>query len=85
LITCRSPLRTSLIGGGTDLPEFYERHGGAVVWTTIDRWMHVMVARRFEGDVRVRFSTTEIVPKASDVEHELGVAGGAWHWRSGGS
>jgi D-glycero-alpha-D-manno-heptose-7-phosphate kinase len=71
LIISRTPLRISFVGGGTDLPEFYERHGGAVVSTTIDKWIHVIVARRFEGDVRVSYSRTEIVPKASDVQHEL--------------
>lgn len=71
MIISRTPLRISFVGGGTDLPEFYERHGGAVVSTAIDKWIHVIVARRFEGDVRVGYSTTEIVPKASDVQHEL--------------
>jgi D-glycero-alpha-D-manno-heptose-7-phosphate kinase len=71
LIISRTPLRISFVGGGTDLPGFYERHGGAVVSTTIDKWIHVVVARRFEGDVRVSYSKTEIVPKAADVKHEL--------------
>lgn len=71
MIISRTPLRIGFVGGGTDLPEFYERHGGAVVSTTIDKWIHVIVARRFEGDVRVSYSRTEIVPKASEVEHEL--------------
>jgi D-glycero-alpha-D-manno-heptose-7-phosphate kinase len=71
LLVSRTPLRISLVGGGTDLPAFYEQHGGAVVSTTIDKWIHVIVARRFEGDVRVAYSRTEIVDKAADVEHEL--------------
>ena len=71
MIISRTPLRISFVGGGTDLPEFYERHGGAVVSTTIDKWIHVIVARRFEGDVRVSYSRTEIVPKAPTCKHEL--------------
>ena len=71
MIISRTPLRISFVGGGTDLPEFCDVHGGAVVSTTIDKWIHVIVARRFEGDVRVGYSKTEIVPKASDVQHEL--------------
>lgn len=59
------------MGGGTDLPEFYEQHGGAVVSTAVNKWIHVVVARRFEGDVRVSYSQTEIVKSASDVKHEL--------------
>jgi len=59
------------VGGGTDLPGFYETRGGAVVSTSIDKWVHVVVARRFEGDIRVSYSRTEIVPTAPELEHEL--------------
>lgn len=49
MIISRTPLRLSFVVGGTDVPEFYEQHGGAVVSTTIDKWIHGIVARRFEG------------------------------------
>lgn len=71
MIISRTPLRVSFVGGGTDLREFYDQHGGAVVSTTVDKWIHVIVARRFEGDVRVSYSRTEIVDNAAAVEHEL--------------
>jgi D-glycero-alpha-D-manno-heptose-7-phosphate kinase len=71
MIISRTPLRVSFVGGGTDLPTFYEQHGGAVVSATIDKWINVIVAPRFERDVRVSYSRTEIVQNASSVEHEL--------------
>ena len=71
LIISRTPLRVSFVGGGTDLPEFCDEYGGAVLSTTVDKWIHVIVARRFEGDVRVGYSRTEIVKNASLIEHEL--------------
>lgn len=71
MIVSRTPLRISFVGGGTDLPDFYEQHGGAVVSTAIDKWVHVVIAPRFEGNVRVSYSRTEIVDDASAVEHEL--------------
>jgi D-glycero-alpha-D-manno-heptose-7-phosphate kinase len=71
MIISRTPLRISFVGGGSDLPDFYEKHGGAVVSTAVDKWIHVIVARRFEGDIRVSYSRTEIVPTASELEHEL--------------
>jgi D-glycero-alpha-D-manno-heptose-7-phosphate kinase len=64
-------LRVSFVGGGTDLPDFYDEHGGAVVSTAIDKWIHVVVAKRFEGDLRISYSRTETVATASEVEHEL--------------
>jgi D-glycero-alpha-D-manno-heptose-7-phosphate kinase len=42
-----------------------------VVSTTIDKWIHVIVAERFEGDVRVSYSKTETVKNAAAVEHDL--------------
>jgi D-glycero-alpha-D-manno-heptose-7-phosphate kinase len=71
MIVSQTPLRVSFVGGGTDLPVFCDVHGGAVVSTTVDKWIHVIVAPRFEGDVRVSYSQTEIVDSAADVQHEL--------------
>jgi D-glycero-alpha-D-manno-heptose-7-phosphate kinase len=71
MIISKTPLRVSFVGGGTDLADFSEEHGGAVVSSAIDKWIHVIVAPRFEGDLRVSYSKTEIVSTASEVEHEL--------------
>jgi D-glycero-alpha-D-manno-heptose-7-phosphate kinase len=71
MIISKTPLRVSFAGGGTDLGEFCQKHGGAVVSSAIDKWVHVIVARRFERDVRVCYSRTEVVPDAGSVDHEL--------------
>lgn len=71
MIISKTPLRISFVGGGTDLPDFAEKHGGAVVSTAVDKWVHVIAAPRFEGDLRVSYSQTEIVERARDVKHEL--------------
>ena len=71
MIISRTPLRMSFAGGGTDLPIFYEEHGGAVLSATLDKRIRVVVARRFEGDVRVGYSEVEIVPDARQIRHEL--------------
>jgi D-glycero-alpha-D-manno-heptose-7-phosphate kinase len=71
MIISKTPLRVSFVGGGTDLPAFCDEYGGAVVSTTIDKWIHVIVSPRFEGDLRISYSRTEIVPSVGEVEHEL--------------
>jgi D-glycero-alpha-D-manno-heptose-7-phosphate kinase len=71
MIISKTPLRVSFVGGGTDLGDFCDEHGGAVVSTAIDKWIHVIVAPRFEGNLRISYSRTEIVSTASEVEHEL--------------
>jgi D-glycero-alpha-D-manno-heptose-7-phosphate kinase len=45
----RAPSRISLAGGGTDLPAWYERNGGAVVSFTIDLYAYAHVEPRSAG------------------------------------
>jgi D-glycero-alpha-D-manno-heptose-7-phosphate kinase len=44
MLIARAPLRISLAGGGTDLHAYYSRHGGAVLSTTIDKHVYVVVS-----------------------------------------
>jgi D-glycero-alpha-D-manno-heptose-7-phosphate kinase len=84
MIISRTPLRVSFFGGGSDLPAHYRRSGGAVLSTAIDKSVYVTVSRKFDDAVRVSYSRTEEVDRASEVEHPLvrealgllGVAGG---------
>lgn len=71
MVISKTPLRVSFVGGGTDLPTFSREHGGAVLSAAIDKWVRVGVAPRFEGNVRVSYSRTELVERADDLEHEL--------------
>jgi len=71
LIISETPLRISFFGGGSDLPSYYRRHGGAVLSTTIDKSVYVTVSRKFDDALRVSYSRTEEVRHASQVEHPL--------------
>lgn len=72
MIISRTPLRISLVGGGTDLPSFYQRHGGgAVVSTAIDKYVYVSVNKKFDGKTRVSYSRTENVDDPKDLQHDL--------------
>lgn len=61
----------SFVGGGTDFRSFFSEHGGAVVTTAIDKWVRVIVHPRFEHDLRVAYSQTEIVNRLDDLQHDL--------------
>ena len=39
MIVTRTPFRVTLGGGGTDLPSYYEKHGGTHKTALIQRWL----------------------------------------------
>ncbi|KKN12792.1 hypothetical protein LCGC14_1012910 [marine sediment metagenome] len=41
MIITRTPLRISFFGGGTDYPQYFNEHGGAVLATAIDKYIYV--------------------------------------------
>lgn len=49
MLISRVPLRMSLVGGGTDLPGFADRHGGLVLGTSIDQYVTVVCTERRAG------------------------------------
>jgi D-glycero-alpha-D-manno-heptose-7-phosphate kinase len=84
MIVSRTPLRMSFVGGGSDLPVFYRRFGGAVVSTAVNQFVYVTVNRKFDDQIRVSYSRTEEVRTVEKVKHPLvrealklaGLAGG---------
>jgi D-glycero-alpha-D-manno-heptose-7-phosphate kinase len=71
VIISRTPLRMSFVGGGSDLPSHYRRHGGAVLSTAIDKYVYVSVNRKFDGGIRLAYSKVEEVDTLDQVEHRL--------------
>jgi len=54
IIRAKAPLRVSFAGGGTDVPEYYEKYGGAVLSTTINRFAYVSLYPREDTTVCIR-------------------------------
>jgi D-glycero-alpha-D-manno-heptose-7-phosphate kinase len=71
MIISRTPFRISLSGGGSDIPEYYQRAYGAVVSMSVSLYMYVTVNRRFDDSIRVSYTKLEIVDRAADVQHDL--------------
>ena len=57
MIISRTPFRVTLGGGGTDLPSFYERHGGFVLTMAIDKYIYVLVGKRERFKDRINKKT----------------------------
>lgn len=66
----RTPLRVSFTGWGSDLPSFYKEHWGAVLSTSIDKWVTVLVNKKFDNKIRLWYSETENVEHANELKHE---------------
>src|SRR5271166_2869386 len=71
MIITQTPLRIGLLGGGTDLPDYYREHGGRVLNCAIDKYLYVIVKQRFDNDIYVNYSKKEIVSRVEDLEHDL--------------
>jgi D-glycero-alpha-D-manno-heptose-7-phosphate kinase len=71
MLITRTPLRISFVGGGSDFGDYYRSHGGAVLCSAIDKYVHVILQSRYDDNIRIGYSTTELCSDLSEVRHEL--------------
>lgn len=71
MIISRTPFRISFLGGGTDLPSFFNEEEGAVLSCTINKFMYITVNDRFDETYRLAYSKTEICNAPDEVEHKI--------------
>ena len=72
MIVSRTPFRVTLGGGGTDLPSYYEKHGGFVLAMGIDKYMYVSInAPAIDRKIRVKYTKSEAVDHPDQLQHEL--------------
>ena len=72
MIITQTPFRMSFFGGGTDFPDFYKKHGGAVISTTFDKYCYVNVRhlpRFFDYSTELSYSVIERVTDVEDIKH----------------
>lgn len=70
----RTPLRVSLFGGGTDYPEYFTRHPGAVVGFAIQKYIYITaicLQAKLSYSYRVSYSKLELTDRISDIEHPV--------------
>jgi D-glycero-alpha-D-manno-heptose-7-phosphate kinase len=72
MLITKTPFRVSFCGGGSDLAAFYERFGGCVVSTGINKYMYISIHPYFDaGQTVLKYSKTEIVDDLSNIEHKI--------------
>jgi D-glycero-alpha-D-manno-heptose-7-phosphate kinase len=72
MIIARTPLRVSLVGGGTDLDEFLNLgYEGAAVSFTIKKYVYILLKKNFNPFFRISYSSLENKEKISQINHSI--------------
>ncbi len=71
MIISKTPMRLSFVGGGSDLPSYYREFGGAVLSTSINKFVYLTINKRFGPGFRVSYSRTEEVDSVAKIEHKI--------------
>ena len=72
MILSRTPLRISFVGGGTDIPNFYQRYGGMVISTAIDKYISVSIAGGRSAQIAIKTPHhCETVSTLDQIQHPL--------------
>lgn len=72
MIISRTPFRVSFFGGGSDYPQWYRQHGGAVLATAIDKYCYISCRRLppfFDYKHRLVYRKQETVNEIAEIEH----------------
>jgi D-glycero-alpha-D-manno-heptose-7-phosphate kinase len=72
MIITKAPMRISFAGGGTDLADFYRNEGyGAVVSTTINKYVYLAIHASFDRKFLLKYSQTEHTDTPEEIHHPL--------------
>lgn len=71
MIVIKTPLRISLGGGGTDLPSFYNNHGGFLISATIDKYVYISIYQPFKKYIFLKYSEYEKVKNIKNIKHPI--------------
>ena len=73
MIITKTPFRVSFFGGGTDYPEYFEQHGGAVLGTGIHHFAYLsatrFLSRLFDYNMRIAYRQVECVSSIDEIQH----------------
>ena len=72
MIISRTPFRISFVGGGSDIPDFYRKSKGAVLSTTINKYMYISVHPFFNRrQFQLKYSKTELCNSLDEIKHPI--------------
>jgi len=71
VVITKTPLRISFVGGGTDMPYFYNKFSGATISCAINKYIFVTVKyhNNFQEKYRLNYSKTENVKSLEEIKN----------------
>lgn len=71
MILCRSPLRVSFFGGGTDFENFIKKNKyGQVLSCTINKYVYLLIKKNPNKNYKFHYSKTENVNEIKKIKHK---------------
>ena len=73
MIITKTPLRITFAGGGSDMASYYDEHPGTCISATINKYVYVLVKKRFDDKIYLKYSDNEVVDvnKIDDIQHDF--------------
>jgi len=72
MIITRTPFRISFAGGGSDLAVYYRKFGGAVLSTSIDKYVYISAHPSFRREwLFLKYSQNETVSSVDEIKHPI--------------
>lgn len=71
MIISQTPLRTSFFGGGTDIADYYRQFGGAVLSSTINKYIYIIVKSRYDDYIILNYSEREKEKDVNQIKHGI--------------
>lgn len=72
MIITKTPFRISFAGGGSDMADFYEKYGGCVLSTSINRYCYISIHPYFDSRYTLlKYSENELVEELPQIRHRI--------------
>lgn len=70
MLIVRAPVRISFFGGGTDLPSYYSKHGGAVISASINKHFYVLLTELPTRQIQLISADLQVMQTLDDLRPE---------------
>lgn len=73
MIITKTPLRITFTGGGSDMPSYFNEHEGHCINATIDKYVYVLVKKRSDNKIYLKYSENEVVDTNTifEIQHDF--------------